>query len=185
MKKILFLGDSLTAGYGLASPATQSFPALIQNKIDQAALSYRVLNAGISGDTSGGGLARLSGLLDQPIALFILELGINDFFRGVSPATTFGNLDKIIKIVRKKFPECKIVVMGMEAPFIVNIPMVNEFRQLFRKVAEKHQTTFVPFFLEGVAGINHLNLNDGLHPSAKGYEVISENTWPFIKSLLS
>lgn len=185
MKKILFFGDSLTAGYGLVSPATQSFPSLIQHKINLAGLPYSVINGGVSGETSAGGLNRLPYWLRDPVDVFILELGINDFFRGYTAESTFNNLDKIVKQVRKKFPDCKIAIMGMEIPIVISHVGVNEFKGIFRRLADKHQTVFVPFFLEGVIGVANLNMNDGIHPTAKGYEVITEKTWPYIKPMLA
>jgi acyl-CoA thioesterase-1 len=184
MRKILFFGNSLTAGYGLASPDTQSFPALILQKIRAAKLPYQVVNAGVSGDTSSAGLNRLSYWLSSPIDVFILELGVNDFIRGLPTSAIELNLDNILKRVTLKYPHCKLAVMGMEIPNILPAQKIGDFRNIFRKLAERHHAAFVPFFLEGVANVPQLNLRDGIHPSAKGYEVISENVWPVIKTLL-
>jgi acyl-CoA thioesterase I len=185
MKRILFFGDSLTAGYGLAKPAVQSLPGLIQKKIDEAGLQYQVVNAGISGDTSSGGLARLDYWLNQPVDIFVLELGVNDLWRGAPYTTTKHNLDLILKKVKERYPDCKLVIMGMEIPDALNFAALNGFRKIYRELAEAHSAAFVPFFLEGVAGVKHLNLPDGLHPSARGYEVIAEKVWPTIKALLA
>ncbi|NOT75540.1 MAG: arylesterase [Cyclobacteriaceae bacterium] len=184
MKTILFFGDSLTAGYGLSDAKNDSFPGLIQRKITEASLSYEVVNAGISGDTSGGGLARLDYWLSRPIDVFILELGINDIMRGINPRITFQNLQAIIDKVKIKNPKVQIAVMGMELPPFVPGSLTLEFRQIFRKLSDANRLTLVPFFLDGVAGIQHLNLNDGLHPSAEGYKVIANKVWPVIKPLL-
>lgn len=185
MNKILFFGDSLTAGYGLASPDTESLPALIQEKITLANLPYRTINAGVSGDTSSGGLARLERWLINPVDVFILELGVNDFMRGLPASATANNLDKIVSRVKKKYPQCKIIIMGMEVPEFMSNTRIAEFRGIFRMLANKYQTALVPFFLEGVAGMSHLNLKDGIHPSSKGYIVIANTIWPTIKSVLT
>jgi acyl-CoA thioesterase-1 len=184
MRKLLFFGDSLTAGYGLASPDSESYPALLQQKIHQDKLDFLVINAGLSGDTSSGGLARLDRWLINPIDGFILELGVNDFMRGLPATATYNNLDKILFKVSKKYPDCKLAIMGMEVPDFISSPRISEFRGIFRRLAEKYNATFVPFFLEGVAGMRPLNLKDGIHPSAKGYSVIANRVWPTIKSLL-
>lgn len=184
MKRILFFGDSLTAGYGLAKPAVQSLPGLIDKKIRALGFSYEVVNAGLSGDTSSGGLSRLDHWLRQPVDIFVLELGVNDLWRGAPYTATKHNLDLILKKVRERYPDCKLAIMGMEIPDAINVAALNGFRKIYRELAEAHAAAFVPFFLEGVAGIKHLNLPDGLHPSAKGYEVIAEKVWPTIKALL-
>lgn len=185
MRKILFFGDSLTAGYGLTSPDNESFPALIQQKIDVEKLPYRTINAGVSGDTSSGGLARLERWLVNPIDIFVLELGLNDFLRGLPASATYNNLDKILAKVLKKYPECKLAIMGMEIPEFIAASRIDEFRGIFRKLAETYNASLVPFFLDGVAGRSHLNMKDGIHPSSRGYVVIADNVWPKIKSLLA
>jgi len=184
MHKILFFGDSLTAGYGLGDPKTESFPSLIQQKINNAKLPYEVVNAGISGDTSSGGLSRLDYWINKPMDVFILELGINDLLRGLPTTATYLNLDTILKKVKQKYPSCKVVIMGMEIPNIITGAKLDEFKKIFPRLAEQHKTAFVPFFLDGVAGMKHLNLKDGIHPSAKGYQVIADNVWPVIHPLL-
>jgi acyl-CoA thioesterase-1 len=184
MKHILFFGDSLTAGYGLVSAVTESFPALIQQKINEAKLNYSITNAGVSGDTTRGGLARLDYWLNKPIDVFILELGINDAIRQVPPSTIQQNLQLIINKVRDKNPIVKIALMGMQLPNIIPGRQVAEFSNIFRTLADNNDIALVPFFLEGVAGQRHLNLRDGLHPSAEGYKIIADKVWPVIKSLL-
>jgi acyl-CoA thioesterase-1 len=184
MKHILFFGDSLTAGYGLANAATQSYPALIEHKINSAGLAYRVSNAGVSGDTTRGGLNRLDYWLNQPIDVFILELGINDAIRGVAPAAIQRNLQQIIDRVKLKYPAVKIALMGMQLPNFIPGSRIADFRNIFIRLANNNQLAFVPFFLEGVAGKRDLNLRDGLHPSAEGYRIIADNVWPVIEKLL-
>jgi acyl-CoA thioesterase-1 len=187
MQNILFFGDSLTAGYGLSDAERESFPGLIQKKIDSASLPFQVINAGVSGDTSASGLARLDYWLNRTIHVFVLELGINDIIRGVPLQTTSHNLQYIIDRVKARYPNAKMALMGMEIPeFIPGIPPAfsEAFRSVFKKLAETNNMIFVPFFLEGVAGKKDLNLGDGLHPSAAGYRVIANKVWPAIRSLL-
>jgi acyl-CoA thioesterase-1 len=185
LRKILFFGDSLTAGYGLSSPDTESFPALIRQKILAENFPYTIINAGLSGDTSSGGLSRIDYWLSQSIDVFVLELGINDFMRGFSSSTTLNNLDMILDRVSIKFPDCKLVIMGMDVPPFLSDPRINDFKRIFKKLSVKYKAALVPFFLEGVMGISRLNLPDGLHPSKQGYVVIADKTWPVIKAQLS
>jgi acyl-CoA thioesterase-1 len=184
MQNILFFGNSLTAGYGLRHASLESFPALIQQKINAAQLDYKVINAGISGDTSSGGLNRIDYWLSQPLSVFVLELGINDIIRGTSPQITQRNLQAIIDKVKAKYPQAKIALMGMEIPPFIPAPFAAQFRDIYRKLAEANQIAFVPFFLDGVAGKAHLNLPDRLHPSVEGYKVIADKVWPVIRKLL-
>jgi acyl-CoA thioesterase-1 len=184
MKTILFFGDSLTAGYGLKDVLNESFPALIRKKLSAENLNYNVINAGLSGDTSGGGLARLDYWLNHNIDLFVLELGINDIIRGINPQITKSNLQSIIDRVEEKYPQAKIALMGMELPAFIPGKHTIAFRVIFSELALKNEISLVPFFLEGVAGVQDLNLHDGLHPSAEGYKVIAEKVWPILRQLL-
>ena len=184
MQNILFFGDSLTAGYGLRNAATESFPALIQQKITHEHLDYNVINAGLSGDTSFGGLGRINYWLSQPISVFVLELGINDIIRSISPQTTLKNLQGIVDKVKAKYPDVKMALMGMQVPAFANPLMAGQFGDIFKTLAAQNQMALVPFFLDGVAGKQHLNLPDRLHPSAEGYKVITEKVWPVIQKLL-
>lgn len=182
LKKILFFGDSLTAGYGLTEH--QAFPALIQQKINQQQLFYRVINEGLSGETSAGGKTRIVNLIDQPIDIFVLELGINDILRGITPVETAANLQFIIDFVKIKQPNVKLVLLGMELPSFLTGHILTEFRMVFRHLADKNEMVFMPFLLHGVAGNRLLNLADGVHPNAKGYEIIAGNLWPILKTIL-
>ncbi len=184
MKNILFFGNSLTAGYGLFNPSLESFPALIEKKLREACFGYKVINAGISGETTKGGLDRIDLLLNQPIDVFVLELGANDLLRGINPNHTRKNLQAIINKVKQKNPNVRLVLLGMELPAYIAGNMALEFRGVFRKIAEDNQMDFLPFLLDGVAGIRHLNLNDGLHPSAEGYKIIADNVWNLLKTFL-
>jgi acyl-CoA thioesterase-1 len=184
MKNILFFGNSLTAGFGLRNPATESFPALIEQKINAAKLDYAVINAGLSGDTSVGGLNRADYWLSRPISVFVLELGINDIIRGIVPQTTLKNLQTLVDKVKAKNPNVKLALMGMEVPAFIPVPFAIPFRDLYRKLADANKMAFVPFFLDGVAGASHLNLPDRLHPNAEGYKIITDKVWPILKELL-
>lgn len=184
MQNILFFGDSLTAGYGLRDHKTESFPALIQQKIDADGLPYHCINGGLSGDTTSGGLMRLEYWMNRPLHVFVLELGINDIIRGISPQTTAKNLQAIIDKVKLKYPGIKLAIFGMEIPAFIPGAFANEFKAIFRKLADANQTTFVPFYLDGVAGKAQFNLPDRLHPNAAGYKVMADNIWPVLKALL-
>lgn len=184
MKNILFFGDSLTAGYGLVNVSLESLPALIQEKILQEKLPYHVINAGVSGETSAGGLARIDLLLNKEIDIFILELGANDILRGIPPQSTASNLQAIVNKVKASYPQAKMVMLGMELPQWIPGAFAGAFRAVFKQVAQANEMTFVPFLLDGVAGIAHLNLRDGLHPTAAGYQIIANKVWPIIHPLL-
>jgi acyl-CoA thioesterase-1 len=184
MKRILFFGDSLTAGYGLANVSLDSLPALLQQKINENGLAYHITNAGISGDTTAGGLQRIDLLLDQPIDIFVLELGANDILRGISPKTSLKNLQGIVEKVKVKHPAAKLFLLGMELPAWIPGLVVAEFSSIFKQVATQYDMTLVPFFLDGVAGVKHLNLQDGIHPTAAGYKIIAERIWPVLREIL-
>lgn len=182
-KTILFFGDSLTAGYGLEDPAL-AFPALIQKKIEAEKLPYRVVNAGLSGETTAGGLRRLDWILRQRIDIFVLELGGNDGLRGVSPAVARNNLQAIIDRVRAKNPDTKIVLAGMAMPPSMGAEYVNAFSAMYPALADKNKLTLIPFLLEKVGGYAEMNLPDGIHPNAKGHEVVAETVWKSLRPLL-
>ena len=184
MQNILFFGDSLTAGYGLRNKDVESFPARIQQKIDALKLDYKAINAGLSGDTSAGGLTRLDYWLSQSVGVFVLELGINDIIRGIFPSTIQKNLQAIIDKVKSKYPQAKIALMGMQIPTFINSPAAAQFKVVFTNLAATNQIPLVPFFLDGVAGKSNLNLPDKLHPNAEGYKVIADKVWPVIEKML-
>lgn len=184
MKNILFFGNSLTAGYGLRNAEMESFPALIGQKINAARLDYKVVNAGLSGDTSIGGLNRINYWISQPVSVFVLELGINDIIQGIKPQTTLGNLQAITDKVKTKYPGAKMALMGMEIPAFIPVLFAPQFREVYSKLANKNEMAFVPSFLEGVAGKPDLNLPDRFHPNAEGYKIIADKVWPTIRALL-
>ena len=181
-KSIVFFGNSLTAGYGL-SPE-QAFPALIQKKIDSLGLPYQAVNAGLSGETSSGGLTRIDWILQQPMDIFILELGANDGLRGIPLAQTKKNLQDIIDKVKAKYPEAKLVFAGMQIPPNMGQTYSTEFRNMFGELAEKNSMALIPFLLEVVGGEPELNQEDGIHPTAEGHRIVAENVWKELEKLL-
>jgi acyl-CoA thioesterase I len=174
-KTILFFGNSLTAGYGL-EPA-QSFPALIQQRIDSLGLPYRAVNAGLSGETTAGGKSRIDWLLRQKVDVFVLELGGNDGLRGIDLKETRRNLQDIIDRVKAKYPDVKIILAGMQIPPNMGPQYAAEFRDIYKDLAQKNNTALIPFLLEGVGGIPSLNLPDGIHPTPEGHKIVTENVW--------
>ncbi len=181
-KTIVFFGNSLTAGYGL-NPS-QAFPALIQNKIDSLGLTYNVINAGVSGETSSGGNGRIDWILREPIDVFILELGANDGLRGIPLAETRKNLQSIVEKVKLKYPAVLQVIAGMQIPPNMGQKYSNEFRNIFPELAAKNGMTLIPFILEGVGGEEKLNQQDGIHPTEEGHRIIAENIWQVLKPIL-
>ena len=181
-KTIVFFGNSLTAGYGL-SPS-EAFPAIIQKKIDSSDLPYKVVNAGVSGETSSGGNSRIDWILRQPLDVFILELGANDGLRGIPIPETKKNLQSIIDKVKAKYPSAKLVLAGMQIPPNMGQQYATEFRNIYSELAEKNQMTLIPFLLEGVGGEVKLNQGDGIHPTAEGHLIVAENVWQQLKGIL-
>jgi len=176
---ILFLGNSLSAGLGVTPE--QAFPALIQQKIDSLGWQFQVINGGLSGETSAGGMRRLNWLLKRKIDVLVLELGANDGLRGHSPKLTEENLQEIIRRAKKKFPEVRIVTVGMEALPNMGDVFVKEFRAIFPRLAKKNNAALIPFLLENVAGRPELNQGDGVHPNPAGHKIVAENVWKILK----
>ncbi len=183
VRTILILGDSLTDGYGLARK--EAYPALLAQKIDALGLDVKVINAGVSGDTSAGGLRRVAQYLDRPIDLFVLELGINDAFRGVPTAQIRANLQTIVDAVRAKNPQAALVIAGMQLPLSGADGYVREFGELFRSLAAKNNATLIPYLLVGVGGDPALNLRDRIHPNAAGQRVLAETVWQALAPLFT
>jgi len=181
-KTIVFYGNSLTAGYGL-SPE-QAFPALIQKKIDSIGLSYQVVNAGVSGETSSGGKTRIDWILQQPVDIFVLELGANDGLRGIPLSETKKNLQEIIDKVKAKYPDAKLVFAGMQIPPSMGQTYTTEFKNIYTELAEKNSMTLIPFLLEGVGGEPELNQQDGIHPNEEGSRIVAGNVWKQLEKLL-
>jgi acyl-CoA thioesterase-1 len=184
-RTIVFFGDSLTAGYGLQDPAQESYPARIQRKIDSAHLPWRVVNAGLSGETSAGGLRRINWVLRQPMDLFVLELGANDGLRGLPVRSLKENLRSILERVRARHPAIPLVVEGMRMPTNLGDPYAAAFSQAFADVAKEENALLIPFLLEGVGGHAELNQPDGLHPTAKGEERVADTVWATLRPLLT
>jgi acyl-CoA thioesterase-1 len=181
-KTILFFGNSLTAGYGIDQD--DSFSGLVQDKIDSLGLNYRVINGGLSGETTAGGLSRLDWFLEDQPEVFVLELGGNDGLRGIQLSETKSNLEKIIDKVRAKFPDTKIILAGMQIPPNMGQEYTDEFKEIYPVVAQEKDVTLIPFLLEGVAGDPELNLPDGIHPTEEGHKIVYKTVWPFIEQSL-
>ncbi len=182
-KRILFFGNSLTAGLGL-DDQSEAFPALIQAKIDSLGLGYTCINAGLSGETSAGGKDRIDWLLKDKIDVFVLELGANDGLRGISPDATYQNLNEIVNKVKKAYPDCKLVLTGMMVPPSMGDQYFKDFAAIFPKLAKEQNMTLVPFLLDKVAGIQSLNQGDGVHPTKEGQQILAENVWTHLKTIL-
>lgn len=178
--RIVFLGDSLTAGYGLAKE--ESVPSLIQARLQSQGYSYDVINAGVSGDTSAGGLSRLDWSLEGDVKVLVIELGANDGLRGIPPASLKRNLTEVI--TRAQSRGIKVLLTGMEAPPNFGAAYTAEFRQVYRDLAKLPGVTFMPFYLDGVAGIPNLNIADGIHPNAEGSRIIERAVWSALEPLL-
>lgn len=182
---LVFFGDSLTAGYGLDDPAREAYPALIQEKIDAVHLPWRVVNAGLSGETTAGGLRRVDWILRQPVDVFVLALGGNDGLRGIEPAVSSANLQGIIDRVRAKNPQTKIVLAGMMMPEVMGTDYASAFAAMYPAIAEKNHLPLVPFLLKGVGGLPAMNQPDGIHPTAAGHAIVAETMWETIRPLLT
>jgi acyl-CoA thioesterase-1 len=181
---IVALGDSLTAGYGLSRK--QAWPALVAEKMRDAGYEFEVVNAGSSGDTTAGGLRRLPAILraHKKIDIFILELGINDAFRGVPIEQIRSNLQAIIDQTRVRHPNAALVVAGMQLPDYSSNDYVGAFGAIFAPLAEKNHATLLPFFLEGIGGNPELNQWDRVHPNAAGQRVLADNVWRVLEPML-
>ncbi len=181
-KVILFYGDSLTAGYGL-SPE-EAFPALVEKKLNKTDKKVKVVNAGLSGETSAGGLSRIDWILRQPVDIFVLELGANDGLRGLPVDQTRKNLQGIIEKVKAKYPNCKIVMAGMMVPPNMGKEYTEAFKRVYPELATKNKATLIPFILDGVGGIEKFNQPDGIHPNVEGHQIISNKITPVFEKLL-
>jgi acyl-CoA thioesterase I len=181
-KVILFFGDSLTAGYGLSTE--EAFPALIEKELNKSEKKVHVVNAGLSGETSAGGLSRINWILRQPVDVFVLELGANDGLRGLPIEQTRKNLQSIIEKVKAKYPDCKIVLAGMMVPPNMGKQYTDEFKSIYPDLAKKNNATLIPFILEDVGGIEKLNQADGIHPNVEGHKIIANNLKKVFEKLI-
>lgn len=181
-KTIVFFGNSLTAAYQLAPE--QGFPALVQQKIDSLGLPYRCINAGLSGETTADGKNRIDWVLQQPVDIFVLELGGNDALRGLPVAESQKNLQAIIDRVKAKYPDCKIVIAGILAPPNLGPVYTKAFGKMYPELAKANKAALIPFLLEGVGGELELNLDDGIHPNVEGHKILAETVWKVLRPLL-
>lgn len=179
---VLFVGTSLTAGLGL--DPSEAFPALVQQKIDAAGLRYRVVNAGVSGETSAGARRRMGWLMRQPVAVLVVETGANDGLRGQDPAATRENIQAILDEAGRQQPPPKVVIAAMEALPNYGEGYRRRFRAIYPQIASANRATLVPFLLDGVAGDPTLNQPDGIHPTAEGHARVAENVWKALRPLL-
>lgn len=182
-RRIVFFGNSLTAAYGL--DPSQGFTSLIQARIDSLGLNFKVINAGLSGETTAGGNERIEWVLQQPLEIFVLELGGNDGLRGIAPETTYKNLESIIQKVRGKYPTARIILAGMEAPPNMGSSFTGKFHKIYPQLTKEYNLTLIPFLLEGVGGIPQLNQADGIHPNQEGSRIVAENVWRVLQPLLN
>jgi acyl-CoA thioesterase I len=184
VRTILMLGDSLTDGYGVTRE--QAYPALITQKLRSAGLTnYEVINAGVSGDTTAGGLRRIGSYVNRKIDVLVLELGINDAFRGVPLDQMRANLQAIIDRVRAKNPNVQIVIAGMQLPLYGADSYVRAFGEMFGQLAAKNRAALIPYLLQGVGGDPSLNLRDRLHPNVAGQKILAETVWQTLEPLLT
>jgi acyl-CoA thioesterase-1 len=181
-KVILCFGNSITAGHGLDPEF--AYPFQLEQIIREKGYNYKVINSGLSGETSAGGLTRIDWVLRDKVDIFILELGANDGLRGLPLIQTRSNLGLIIKKVKKKYPDAQIVIAGMMVPPNMGNEYSTEFMYMFNELATEHNALLIPFLLDGVGGIPELNLGDGIHPNIEGHKIVAENVFAFIKDIL-
>lgn len=183
LKRIVILGDSITAGYGL--DPKQAYPALIAEKISIAGLPYTVANAGVSGDTTAGGLRRVAWATGQGADVLIIALGGNDGLRGIPPEETKKNLLGIIETARSKNPGVMVVLAGMQMPDNMGADYTARFKAVFPQVAKASESAFIPFLLEGIGGVESFNQPDGIHPTAEGQARVAENVWKILQPVIT
>ncbi len=181
-KTILFFGNSITAGYQL--DLSEAFPALIQERLDSLGFNYRTVNAGLSGETTASGNSRVDWVLKNPVDIFVLELGANDGLRGISVEEARKNLESIIRKVKEKYPECKILLAGMMVPPNMGQEYSDSFQKIYPDLEKKYKIPLIPFLLDGVAGNPELNLEDGIHPTPEGHQILTENVWKHLAPML-
>ncbi|MDO7853294.1 arylesterase [Hymenobacter sp. CA1UV-4] len=181
-KRLLFFGNSLTAGYGVEPE--QAFAGLIGQKIDSLKLPYVVINAGLSGETTAGGRSRVGWILKQPVDVFVLELGGNDGLRGLPLSATRENLQGIIDTVRRRSPGAQIVLAGMQIPPNLGQAYANDFKAIYQDIATRNKLVLIPFLLEGVGGDRTLNQADGIHPTPAGHRIVARTVWAVLRPLL-
>ncbi len=181
-KTVVVLGDSIAAGYGVE--AGESFPDLLQKRVVEKKLPWEIVNAGVSGDTTAGGVRRIPWLLKRRVDVLVIELGGNDGLRGLAPEQTRENLEKIIGLAREKYPDVKIILAGMQMPSNMGAEYTKQFSALFADVAKTKQTELIPFVLEGVGGKAELNQPDRIHPNPEGHKIVAQNVWAVLEPVL-
>ena len=181
--RVVVMGDSIAAGYGL--DPNEAFPAQLQRLANEGGARATIVNAGLSGETSAGGLRRIDWLLKQPIDIFLLELGGNDALRGLALDETEQNLAAIIERVRARYPNARILLAGMKAPPNLGAEFTSRFESIYPTVAERTGAILIPFILEGVGGVAELNQPDGIHPTAEGQRIIAATAWRYLEPLLT
>lgn len=179
---VVFLGTSLTAGLGLEPD--QAYPALVQQKIDSAGLGFRVVNAGVSGETSAGARRRVDWLLREPVAVLVLETGANDGLRGLPPDSLRANIQAVFDRARAVSPSSKLVLVGMRVPSNYGRAYTERFQAVYPDLARENGAALVPFLLDRVGGIAQLNQADGIHPTAEGQRVMAETVWKVLEPVL-
>lgn len=184
-RRVLILGTSLTAGYGLDNPQRDAYPAVLQQIADSLGVAAEVIGAGLSGETSAGALRRADWVLNQPVDLFVLETGANDGLRGLNPDSTAANLRAIVAKVRTSHPAARIALVQMEAPTNMGAAYTRSFHAVFGAVAAQEKVTLLPFLLAGVAGDKALNQGDGIHPTPEGARRAARNLWPTLRTLIA
>lgn len=181
-KNILFLGNSITAGLGVE--LSEAFPALVQEKIDSLKLPFKSINAGVSGETSAGGLRRIDWLLKEKVDVMVLELGANDGLRGFPVEETRKNLQAIIDRTKQAYPDVKIILAGMQLPPNLGQKYTADFKNMYADLAQKNGLAFIPFILEKVGGVAKFNQQDGIHPTPEGHQIVAENVWVVLKGVI-
>jgi acyl-CoA thioesterase I len=181
-KRVVILGDSLAAGLGVDTD--ESYPAVLQTKVQEAGLPFTIVNAGVSGDTTAGGLRRIDWVLRQPIDVLVVELGGNDGLRGIAPGETRTNLQRIVERARAKYPQAAILIAGMKMPANMGPEYTSEFEKVFADVAKNNGAALIPFLLEGVGGSAKLNQPDRIHPTAEGHKIVAATVWKILEPVL-
>jgi acyl-CoA thioesterase I len=179
---VLFLGTSLTAGYGI--DPQRAYPALIQQKIDSAGLDFRVVNAGLSGETSAGALRRADWLFQQPVSVLVLETGANDGLRGLPADSLRANIQGILDRAKRLLPTPRLVLVGMKVPPNYGRAYAQQFESIYPELAKSNGAVLVPFLLEGVGGVRALNQPDGVHPTDEGQRKMAETVWRVLEPVL-
>ncbi len=182
LKTMVFFGDSITAGAGV--DPDEAYPAVLQRKLIEAHRPWHVVNAGLSGETTSGGLRRLDWVLRQPVDLIVIELGGNDGLRGISPALTRSNLQAMIDRIHQVNPSARIILAGMQMPTNLGPEYTREFAQIYPQLAEQNHVMLIPFLLEGVGGVPELNQADGIHPTPEGHRKVAETVWAVLSPML-